>query len=89
MIRRCRISEYRLTYPDDTTSAQLYLGGDWQTALALGPRRFRSATHALRFAFEHAAPVSLRGAKLLVAGRAFAGEDLARLNSLRIAQPAP
>ncbi|RYE85691.1 MAG: hypothetical protein EOP19_08835 [Hyphomicrobiales bacterium] len=77
-----------MTYPDETTSAQLYLGRDWPTALALGPRRFRSATRALRFAFEHAAPVSLRGARLLIAGRAFAGEDLARLNRLRIAQPA-
>lgn len=69
----------------DVTSAQLYLGRDWPTALSLGPRRFSSAAKALCFAFEHAAPVSLRGARLLVAGRIFAGDDLTRLNSQRIA----
>ena len=74
-----------MTSSDDTTSAQLYLGRDWHTALSLGPRRFSCAAKALRFAFEHAAPVSLRGARLLVAGRIFAGDDLARLNSLRLA----
>ncbi len=74
-----------MTFPDDATSAQLYLGRDWPTAQLLGPRRFSSVAKALRFAFEHAAPISLRGARLLVAGRVFAGDDLARLNSLRIA----
>lgn len=73
-----------MTFHDDATSAQLYLGRDWQTAQSLGPRRFSSVAKALRFAFEHAAPVSLRGARLLVAGRTFLGDDLARLNSLRI-----
>jgi hypothetical protein len=77
-----------MTIPDDTSTAQLYLGRDWPTASALGPRRFRNARQALRFAFEHAAPVSLRGARLLVAGRSFAGDDLASLNRLRLAQPA-
>ena len=77
-----------MTYLDDATSAQLYLGSDWQTAAAHGPRHFRSVRKALRFAFEHAAPVSLRGARLLVAGRSFAGDDLARLNRLRVAHPA-
>lgn len=76
-----------MTFPDETMSAQLYLGCDWPTALALGPRRFGSVARALRFAFEHAAPVSLRGARLMVADRSFAGEDLARLNSLRTARP--
>jgi hypothetical protein len=74
---------------DDATSAQLYLGRDWPTALSLGPRRFSSVSRALRFAFEHAAPVSLRGAQLLVAGQRFAGDDLARLNSLRTRTPHP
>ncbi len=58
---------------------------DWPTAQLLGPRRFSSVAKALHFAFEHAAPISLRGARLLVAGRVFAGDDLVRLNSLRIA----
>jgi len=74
-----------MTSSKDATSAQLYLGRDWPTALSLGPRRFSSAAKALCFAFEHAAPVSLRGARLLVAGRTFTGDDLARLNSQRIA----
>lgn len=76
-----------MTFLDDPTSAQLYLGRDWPTAQSLGPRRFRTAAKALCFAFEHAAPVSLRGARLLVGGRVFSGDDLARLNSLRIAHP--
>ena len=78
-----------MKFSDDATSAQLYLGRDWQTAQLLGPRRFTSVAKALRFAFEHAAPVSLRGARLLVAGRTFAGDDLARLNGLRLTSSTP
>jgi hypothetical protein len=78
-----------MTIFDDANGAQLYLGRDWQTAQLLGPRRFASVAKALRFAFEHAAPVSLRGARLLVAGRTFAGHELARLNSLRLAPSTP
>ena len=51
--------------------AELFLGSDRATALAQGPRAFRTAAQALRFAHEHAAPVSLRGASLRVDGRTF------------------
>ncbi|HEY9012624.1 MAG TPA: hypothetical protein VIN06_16580 [Devosia sp.] len=68
----------------DQSSARLYLGRDWATAAALGPREFRSARKALRFAFEHAAPVSLHGARLLVGGRSFTGAELSELNRLRL-----
>lgn len=44
--------------------AELYLGSSIAAALEQGPRAFRSAALAIRFAMEHAAPVSLRGAKL-------------------------
>jgi len=77
-----------MTSLDDTTTAQLYLGSDWHTASAHGPRPFRTARNALRFAFEHAAPVSLRGARLTIAGRTYAGDELASLNRLRVAHPA-
>ncbi|ODT65908.1 MAG: hypothetical protein ABS75_29625 [Pelagibacterium sp. SCN 63-23] len=45
---------------------ELFLGSDVATASAQGPRHFRSAEKAVRFAMEHAAPVSLRGALLRV-----------------------
>lgn len=64
---------------DYSERAQLYLGRDWPTARLLGPRDFKTVRNALRFAFEHAAPVSLNGARLLVAGQSFAGDDLRRL----------
>jgi hypothetical protein len=44
----------------------LFLGSDNATARALGPRRFHTVAKAIRFAMEHAAPVSLRGAMLQV-----------------------
>jgi len=44
----------------------LYLGSDAATALAQGSRHFSSAAKAVRFAMEHAAPVSLRGAMLKI-----------------------
>lgn len=59
--------------------AELFLGSDWDTAGALGPRAFRRAAHALRFAFEEAAPVSLRGARLRIGDRQFTGTELRRL----------
>ncbi|MFC3705563.1 hypothetical protein ACFOOL_12420 [Devosia honganensis] len=46
----------------------LFLGSDIATAQAQGPRRFRSAAKAVRFAMEHAAPVSLHGAMLRIGG---------------------
>jgi len=48
---------------------ELFLGSDPATASALGPRYFRSAAKAVRFAVEQAAPVSLRGARLLVGNK--------------------
>jgi len=59
--------------------AALYLGRDWDTAAASGPRAFRLAAHALRFALEEAAPVSLRGARLHVGDHVFTGSDLEHL----------
>ncbi|SFV30149.1 hypothetical protein SAMN05216456_0926 [Devosia crocina] len=55
----------------------LFLGSDIQTARALGARRFSSAAKAVRFAMEQAAPVSLRGAMLLV-GEESLGPDQIR-----------
>ncbi|WIY51820.1 hypothetical protein O9Z70_10015 [Devosia sp. YIM 151766] len=49
--------------------ADLFLGSDAATAFAQGPRHFRSAAKAVRFAMEHAAPVSLRGAMLKIGDR--------------------
>ena len=49
--------------------AALYLGSDWHAAVAQGPRNFRTAAQALRFAIEEAAPVSLKGASLELNGQ--------------------
>jgi hypothetical protein len=68
-----------MTYPDYLASAELYLGSDWQTAAAQGPKTFPTAAHAIRFALEEAAPVSLRGARLRVGEITFSGRDLAAL----------
>ena len=59
----------------------LYLGSDIATALAHGPRTFRIASNALRFAMEHAAPVSLRGALLIVNARLYGPEQIRALHS--------
>jgi hypothetical protein len=56
--------------------AELYLGSDHSTAQAQGPRAFPTAAHAIRFAVEQAAPVSLRGARLIVGGHSYSGRDL-------------
>jgi hypothetical protein len=64
---------------DYSAGAQLYLGCDRQTAFAQGPRAFRHAAAALRFAFEEAAPVSLRGAALVVGDKTYSGAGLAAL----------
>ena len=60
--------------------AELFLGSDRDTARALGPRSFRTAAQAIRFAIEHAAPVSLHGARLIVGSDSFTGRDLPRLH---------
>ena len=59
--------------------ADLYLGSNWQSAAAQGPRSFRTAAKALRFAIEEAAPVSLRGAQLHVGSRIFSGSEMLSL----------
>jgi hypothetical protein len=61
---------------DYLARAELHLGSDWDTATTLGSRAFRCAAHALRFAFEEAAPISLRGARLSIGEHQFAGNEL-------------
>jgi hypothetical protein len=65
-----------MTYPDFQARAELYLGSDWQTASAQGARSFRTAAQAIRFALEEAAPVSLRGARLIIGDMTFSREQL-------------
>lgn len=60
---------------------QLFLGSDSATAHAQGARHFRSAIHAIRFAMEHAAPVSLRGAMLEIGAYRLGPEHIRRLHS--------
>lgn len=71
------------------TASELYLGRDRQTALALGPRRFRTASGAIRFAMEQAAPVSRRGAFLQVGDRQFEEPQLSRLYKTLAVPPTP
>jgi hypothetical protein len=59
--------------------AELYLGRDWQSAVAAGPRGFPTAANALRFALEEAAPVSLHGARLRIGEKIFTGDELVSL----------
>jgi hypothetical protein len=61
---------------DYLARAELYLGSDWDTATLLGSRAFRRAAHALRFAFEEAAPISLKGACLRIGEHQFDGQEL-------------
>ena len=68
-----------MTRPDYRARAELYLGSDHKTAIAQGARSFATAAQAIRFAFEEAAPVSLHGAMLRVAGVTYAGDELAAL----------
>ena len=70
-----------MTHSDYLARAELYLGSDRATAFAQGPRSFRTAAQAIRFAVEEAAPVSLRGAKLVIGDESFSGADLLRLHS--------
>lgn len=58
----------------------LFLGSDIATARALGARRFGSVAKAVRFAMEHAAPVSLRGAMLCVEGRTYGPRQIRALH---------
>ena len=68
-----------MTNQEYPAAAELYLGSDRKSAIAQGPRLFQSAANALRFAMEEAAPVSLRGARLNVAGKTFARADMLAL----------
>lgn len=68
-----------MTYPDFQAPAELYLGSSWQTAAAQGSLSFRTAANAIRFALEHAAPVSLRGARLNIGNAEYSGADLHEL----------
>jgi hypothetical protein len=62
-----------------SASGDLFLGSDHATALAQGPRRFRTVANALRFAMEQAAPVSLHGASLHIGSRRFGPNQIRRL----------
>lgn len=59
---------------------ELFLGSDVATALAQGSRHFRSAAKAIRFAMEHAAPVSLRGAMLKIGDKSFGPAEIRQLH---------
>jgi len=59
---------------------ELFLGSDVATALAQGARRFSSAAKAIRFAMEHAAPVSLRGARLRINGQTLGPDQIRTLH---------
>ena len=68
-----------MTHQDYLAHAELYLGSDRHNADAQGPRGFRTAANALRFALEEAAPVSLRGAKLKIGKRTFLRDEMIKL----------
>jgi len=65
-----------MTNFDYNTRAELYLGSNHRAAAEQGPRAFRTAAQAIRFALEEAAPVSLRGAGLRVGNQYYSGEQL-------------
>ncbi len=68
-----------MTRNDYLAAAQLYLGSNWQSADAQGPRGFGSVAKALRFAIEEAAPVSLRGARLRAGPRLYGRDEMLAL----------
>lgn len=70
-----------MIHTDYLAPAELYLGSDRASAMAQGPRQFRTAAKAIRFAVEHAAPVSLKGARLVVGSASFSGPELRALHS--------
>jgi hypothetical protein len=59
---------------------ELFLGSDSVTAFAQGPRQFRSAAKAVRFAIEQAAPVSLHGAMLRIGTLTLGPRQIKRLH---------
>lgn len=64
---------------DYTAKADLFLGSTTQNAVAAGSRHFNTAASAIRFAVEHAAPISMRGASLVTNGRTLAGIQILAL----------
>ena len=68
-----------MTHTDYMAPAELHLGSDRTTAASQGGRKFSSAAKALRFAIEEAAPVSLRGATLIIRDRSFPRADMLAL----------
>ena len=65
-----------MTQFDFQAPAALFLGSDWHAAVAQGPRKFRTAAQALRFALEEAAPVSLKGASLELNGQSHSNDQM-------------
>lgn len=72
-----------------THPGELFLGSTAATARALGPRRFSTAEKAVRFAMEHAAPVSLRGAQLRVGSLTLGPRQIRRMHREMSATTAP
>jgi hypothetical protein len=68
-----------MTHIDFNARAELFLGSDIRTAAEQGPRTFRTAAQAIRFALEEVAPVSLRGALLRIGSQNFSRHDLPKL----------
>jgi hypothetical protein len=62
------------------TPGELYLGSNPETAMAQGARRFSTAAKAVRFAMEHAAPVSLNGASLQIEDMTFGPRQIKSLH---------
>lgn len=73
--RKTRMNTHILNSP-----SELFLGSDVATALAQGARRFSSAAKAVRFAMEHAAPVSLHGAMLKIDGQTLGPDQIRSLH---------
>jgi hypothetical protein len=69
-----------MTHLNYLAPAELYLGTTAAAASEQGPRAFRTAAHAIRFAVEHAAPVSLHGARLVTPAGIFSGAELKTLH---------
>jgi hypothetical protein len=61
-----------------TNAPELFLGRDTASAMALGPRQFRSAANAVRFTMERTAPVSRHGAMLRSKGQTFGINQIRR-----------
>jgi hypothetical protein len=67
-----------MTFSNYNERAELYLGSDTRVAQEQGPRSFPTVAHAIRFAVEQAAPVSLRGALLRTGSTSLTGDALVK-----------